>query len=259
MQRRGLIVGNWKMNGTVAFARELAGKIHTGLSASGGKPACDVVICPPFTALVPLQVMLVKSPLQLGGQNISKHDNGAHTGEICGHMLRDAGCGFVIVGHSERRANQGETSHQVASKMAAAYKRELTPIVCLGETLAERDQGRTLEVVGQQLRAIFPRLPDDGGQRQQLVLAYEPVWAIGTGRTATPEQAQEVHGFLRKELQSRMAPESAQIRILYGGSVKPDNADTLFSKEDVDGGLIGGASLNAADFLAIIDAFPKGI
>ncbi|MBF0195896.1 MAG: triose-phosphate isomerase, partial [Magnetococcales bacterium] len=221
---------------------------------------CEVVLCPPFTSLHNVSQLLIDSSVKLGGQNMSEFPAGAHTGEVCGIMLRNVGCWYVLLGHSERRADNGEDNDLVAKKSAAAFRDGLVPVVCLGETLAEREQSRTLEVIAQQLSVIFPMLPDSMLKSQQLVLAYEPVWAIGTGKIATTEQIQEVHAFIRKMLSDKMGEEFAsKIRILYGGSVKPENAENIFSLEDVDGGLIGGASLNASDFLAIIDAYPSDV
>ncbi len=258
MRRRALIVGNWKMNGLIETALELGEGIRAGLEErEGHKLIPEVVICPTFLALHPLHERLGGSSLKLGAQNMSEHDRGAHTGELCGIMLRNAGCRYVILGHSERRANNHETDDLVARKMDAAFRGGLTPIVCLGETLEEHNAGQTMEVVARQLTAIFPHLPEEEDEQQRLVLAYEPVWAIGTGHTATPEQAQEVHAHLRGVLVDRLGEKTAaRIRILYGGSVKPGNAASLFAKVDVDGGLVGGASLKEKDFLAIVDACP---
>jgi triosephosphate isomerase (TIM) len=258
MGRRALIVGNWKMNGLIETTHELVGDILSGLSQrEEHKLLCEVVVCPPFTGLYSLNQLLASSSLKLGGQNMSEFPNGAHTGEVCGIMLRNVGCWYVILGHSERRADNGEDNEQVARKTKAAFRDGLSPIVCLGETLEQREQSRTLEVIEAQLLAILPHLPESKSRSQQLVLAYEPVWAIGTGKIATPQQVQEVHGFIRKLLTERLGEDVAQkVRILYGGSVKPENAKDLFALKDVDGGLIGGASLHATDFLAIIDAYP---
>ena len=256
MRRRALIVGNWKMNGLIEITSGLASDILVGLNErEEHRMLCEVVVCPPFTGLHNLSKFLVKSSLKLGGQNMSEFPAGAHTGEISGIMLRNVGCRYVILGHSERRAHNSEDNELVGRKTAAAFRDGLSPIVCLGETLEEREQSRTLEVVEAQLSAIFPFLPDDLSKAQHLVLAYEPVWAIGTGKIATPGQVQEVHAAIRKLLSSQMGDELAEkVRILYGGSVKPENARELFALEDVDGGLIGGASLNASDFLAIVDS-----
>lgn len=258
MRRRTLIVGNWKMNGLIETAQELADGILAGMAGRADRCVqCEVVICPPATALYALNQRLGDSTLKLGGQNLSEYESGPHTGEICGIMLRNVGCWFVILGHSERRSECGEVSEQIGRKMAAAFRDGLQPIVCVGESLAERDQGRALEVVKGQIDALFPHLPQVRSKRVLLVIAYEPVWAIGTGRNATPEQIQEMHGFIRQILVGQMGEDAHKIRILYGGSVKAANAGTIFALEDVDGGLIGGASLQSADFLAIMDAVPQ--
>lgn len=256
MSRRGLVAGNWKMNGLIEAADALVGGILAGLAKRGGNVQCDVLVCPPFTAIQSVGKRIAGSAIKLGGQNMSEHTPGAHTGEITGQMLTNIGCSFVILGHSERRSMYGEDSQLVSRKMASAYRDGLTPIVCVGETLQERESGKTLDVIRDQVSAIFPNLPADTAKREQLVLAYEPVWAIGTGKTASPEQAQEVHAFIRKMLVDQLGGGVAnKVRILYGGSVKPDNAKVIFSKPDVDGGLIGGAALKPEDFLGIIDGF----
>ncbi|MBF0190618.1 MAG: triose-phosphate isomerase [Magnetococcales bacterium] len=260
MARRMLIVGNWKMNGLIETAQALTEDILSGLSARvarSGSVRCEVVLCPPATALYAVNQRVGGSLVRLGGQDLSEFESGPHTGETGGGMLRDVGCGYVIVGHSERRSGWGEDNARVARKMAAAFRAGLQPIVCVGETLEEREQGRTLEVVRAQLEALFPCLPPQSDTRQSLVVAYEPVWAIGSGRHALPEQVQEVHGFMRRILLERLGEDGHAIRIVYGGSVKAGNAGSLFALEDVDGGLIGGASLQSVDFLAIIDAVPE--
>jgi triosephosphate isomerase len=233
--RRRLVAGNWKMHGNRASNRALLEAILTGLPASKD---VDCAVCVPFPYLGETAVQLAGTQLALGAQNVSEHAQGAYTGEVSAAMLAEAGCKYVLVGHSERRQLYGETDAMVAAKFAAAAKQGLTPILCVGETLAEREAGRTDEVVARQLGAV---------KFADAVLAYEPVWAIGTGKTATPEQAQAVHRQLRK-----MVPPGT--RILYGGSVKADNAAALFAQENVDGGLIGGASLVAKDFLEILRA-----
>ncbi|MBF0613723.1 MAG: triose-phosphate isomerase [Magnetococcales bacterium] len=256
MARRMVVVGNWKMNGWVETAQELTHSIITGLKEHHHRSdPCEVVLCPPATCLYPVSRCLEGSMVRLGGQNLSEFDHGPHTGEICGTMLRNVGCWYVIVGHSERRSGCGEDNERVARKMAAAFRDGLQPIVCVGETLDERDQGRALEVVREQMEGLFPLVPHSD-QRQSLVIAYEPVWAIGTGRNASLEQIQEMHGLIRHVLCTRLGEDGERIRILYGGSVKPANAKAIFALEDVDGGLIGGASLNSSDFLAIIAAVP---
>jgi triosephosphate isomerase len=234
MGRTRLVAGNWKMHGSRETIRALLDEIVAG---TGGALA-QCAVCPPFPYLAQVAERLRGTKVAWGAQNVSEHASGAYTGEVAASMLAELGCRYVIVGHSERRQIYGESDAQVGAKYKAARAAGLTPIVCVGETLAEREAGRTEEVVGRQLNAV----PFAGG-----VVAYEPVWAIGTGRNATPEQAQAVHAFLRKRL-------PADTPILYGGSVKPQNAVAIFAMPDVDGGLIGGASLVAADFLAILRA-----
>jgi len=234
MARTRLVAGNWKMHGSRESIRALLDAITAGVDGAGAQCA----VCPPFPYLAQVAERLRGTPIACGAQNVAEHAQGAYTGEVAAAMLVEFGCRYVIVGHSERRQLYGETDAQVAAKFAAARKVGLTPILCVGETLAERDAGRTTEVVARQLGAVAFA----GG-----VLAYEPVWAIGTGRNATPEQAQEVHAFLRERL-------PRDTSILYGGSVKPQNAAAIFAMPDVDGGLIGGASLVAVDFLAILRA-----
>jgi triosephosphate isomerase len=237
MARMRLVAGNWKMHGSRAANRALLGAVlKTDVRGA------ECAVCVPFPYLGEVAEQLRGSPVAWGAQSVSEHAQGAYTGEVSAAMLVEFGCRYVIVGHSERRQLYGESDAQVAAKFVAAQKSGLTPILCVGETLAERDAGRTEEVVGRQIDAIL-KVADFGNS----VLAYEPVWAIGTGRNATPEQAQAVHGFLRRKV-------SAQTRILYGGSVKPQNAPSIFAMPDVDGGLIGGASLVAEDFLAILKA-----
>jgi triosephosphate isomerase (TIM) len=246
-----LIAGNWKMFKTVPEARALADEVKRGVS---GGP--EVVLCPPFTALAAVAEVLRGGPVMLGAQNMHAEDEGAFTGEVSPRMLRDAGCTHVILGHSERRQLFGETDEGVARKAQAAFRQGLTPIVCVGETLAERDGNRTLEVVERQTEQALRALTPD--QVAAGVLAYEPVWAIGTGRNATPEQAQEVHASIRRLVaRSHGEGAAAAVRILYGGSVKPDNASALMSQADVDGALVGGASLQAASFLKIVQ-FERG-
>jgi triosephosphate isomerase len=211
---------------------------------------CDVAVCVPFPYLSETAVALAGSDIRWGAQDCSMHEQGAYTGEVSAGMLHEFGCRYVIVGHSERRAYHGESDQLVADKAKAALARGVTPIVCVGETLAQREAGETEAVVKRQLSAVIHTLAHCAGE---MVVAYEPVWAIGTGRTATPEQAQAVHALLRAQLRAA-TPHADGMPILYGGSVKPDNAATLFSQADIDGGLIGGASLKAADFIAICRA-----
>ena len=242
MARLRLVAGNWKMHGSRAANRALLDAILKGLDRTGAECA----VCVPFPYLADMQQWLQATPIAWGGQNVSEHAKGAYTGEVSASMLVEFGCRYAIVGHSERRQVYRETDEQVAAKFAAAQGAGLTPILCVGETLEERDAGRTEAVVERQLDAVLSKLKFGAA-----VLAYEPVWAIGTGRNATPEQAQAVHAFLRRKL-------SDDTVILYGGSVKPQNAQALFAMPDVDGGLIGGASLVADDFLAIVRAARKG-
>ena len=227
------------MHGSRAFNEALLGELLREIPDSW--PG-ECTVCVPFPYLEQVSRLLAGSPIAWGAQNVSEHAQGAYTGEVSAAMLREFGCRYVIVGHSERRQLYGETDAQVAAKFAAARAAGLTPILCVGETLQEREAGRTQEVVARQLDEVLRKAPFEGA-----VLAYEPVWAIGTGRTATPQQAQEVHAFLRTRV-------PASSRILYGGSVKAQNAASLFAMPEVDGGLIGGASMVAADFIAIVKA-----
>ena len=244
-----LVAGNWKMNGSNAANAVLVDGIIAGAPAAG---QVDLLVCPPFPYLSQVGERISGSRVMLGAQNVSIHESGAYTGETAGTMLRDVGCTYAIVGHSERRALYGETSDVVAGKFQAAQAAGLTPILCVGETLEEREAGNTEAVIDEQLDAVFGAAGIPAFS--EAVIAYEPVWAIGTGMTATPEQAQDVHRHIRARLESQDAEIAAGIRILYGGSVKGDNAGGLFSNPDIDGGLIGGASLKPADFLAIADA-----
>jgi triosephosphate isomerase len=245
--RRKLVVGNWKMNGSLASNASLLAGISEGLQAAGA--ACAV--CVPSPYLAQSQALLSGSPIAWGAQDVSAHAAGAFTGEVSAPMLRDFACTYVIVGHSERRAMHAESSALVASKALAALEAGLTPIVCVGETLAEREAGQTFVVVRNQLDAVLALV---GERVSDIVVAYEPVWAIGTGKTATPEMAQEVHGRLRAQIAEQHPIACGAVKILYGGSMKPDNAVELMAQPDIDGGLIGGAALKAADFLAIIAA-----
>ncbi|HEX6319664.1 MAG TPA: triose-phosphate isomerase [Burkholderiales bacterium] len=239
MRRTRLVAGNWKMHGSRASNQALLDALLEEIGVAAG---AECAVCPPFPYLQQVSERLRGSPIAWGAQNVSEHAQGAYTGEVSAAMLREFGCRYVIVGHSERRQVYGETDAQVAAKFAAARGAGLTPILCVGETLQEREAGRTQEVVARQLDEVLKQASFDDA-----VLAYEPVWAIGTGRTATPQQAQEVHAFLRKRV-------SNATRILYGGSVKAQNAAAIFAMPDVDGGLIGGASLAATEFLAIVKA-----
>jgi triosephosphate isomerase len=247
--RRPLIAGNWKMYKTIPEAVALAREVAAGAGPEPGE--VEVLVAPPFTALHAVKQALGKSAVALGAQNMHWEGEGAFTGEVSPPMLRDAGCTHVILGHSERRQLFGETDESVARKAVAALAGALTPILCVGETLAERESGRTLEVVERQVERALRALSPD--QVAGLIIAYEPVWAIGTGRTATPEQAQELHAFIRKRVAtSHGEPAAEAARILYGGSVKPDNIGALMAEADIDGALVGGASLVAASFLKIV-------
>lgn len=247
--RTKLIAGNWKMNGSRERTRELIRAIVAGLPQN---PEYEVVICPSFVFLPDAAVALAASDVSLGAQNVCDQDQGAYTGEVAGDMLIELGCQWAIVGHSERRQLYGESDALVASRFAAAQRHGLIPILCVGERLEEREAGATESILDEQLRAVFEH---QGAQAfNSAVIAYEPVWAIGTGRTATPEQAQEAHLYIRNRVAEHDPGAAAKLRILYGGSVKPENAGTLFAQPDVDGGLIGGASLQAKDFLAICRA-----
>ena len=247
--RQPLVAGNWKMNGSLASVRELLAGIKAGID---DVKVAEVAVCPPAIYIPETRDQLGGTPIAWGGQDLSVHESGAYTGEIAGPMLRDFDCKYVIIGHSERRTYHGESDELVAQKFAAARKAGLVPIFCIGETLEERESGVTEEVVARQVDAVI----DHCGVEMlgEGVIAYEPVWAIGTGKTATPEQAQEVHAFIRGRVAGKSAEVAEGLRILYGGSMKPDNAAELLAKPDIDGGLIGGASLKAADFLAICTA-----
>jgi len=247
--RKKLVAGNWKMFGSLAENAALLDAVRAGAPAGGG---VEAAVCVPFPYLAQVQQSLSGTAVTWGAQNLSEFAKGAYTGEVSGAMLRDFGCRYAIVGHSERRTLYGEDSDLVARKARAALDTGLVPIVCVGETLAEREGGVTERVVGEQLDAAMGVLGADGVSR--CVIAYEPVWAIGTGLTATPEQAQAVHAFIRERVAKLDAKVASNLLILYGGSVKANNAATLFAMADIDGGLIGGASLVAADFLAICAA-----
>ncbi|HEX7636103.1 MAG TPA: triose-phosphate isomerase [Noviherbaspirillum sp.] len=246
--RRKLIAGNWKMNGSLAANAVLLAGIKSDL----GQPTCAVAVCVPTPYLAQCRAELIGTLVAWGGQDISVHEAGAYTGEVSGAMLADFGSRYVIVGHSERRSCHGEDSELVARKALSALKVGLTPIVCVGESLAEREAGLTNVVVGAQVEAVLAAL--DASQLGEIVIAYEPVWAIGTGKTATPQMAQDVHAMVRGRLRVKNPSAAEAVRILYGGSMKPDNAGELLAMPDIDGGLVGGASLKAADFLAIVHA-----
>lgn len=243
--RRKLAAGNWKMNGTGDSLSEIS-----ALMAAHPAPGVDLVICPPATLIARMAAMAAGHPLAIGGQDCHPADSGAHTGDIAAPQLVDAGARMVILGHSERRADHGEADSLVAAKARAARAAGLTAIVCLGETRAQRDAGETLAIVARQLAASIP----DGATSADTVIAYEPVWAIGTGLVPTLHQIAEVHAALRADLTARFGSEGEGIRLLYGGSVKPDNAAQIFALPEVDGALVGGASLKARDFSPIIAA-----
>lgn len=246
--RQTLVAGNWKMNGSLEANERLLQAVKMGASATD----THVAICPPAIYIPQVAELLANSKITWGGQNLSQESTGAFTGEISGAMLKDLGCSYVIVGHSERRALYGEDDALVAEKYAAALATDLTPILCVGELLEEREAGDTENVVGRQLDAVIEKV---GIQAIAAgVIAYEPVWAIGTGKTATGEQAQDVHAFIRQRCAEKDAAVAETVQILYGGSVKPDNAASLFAMPDIDGGLIGGASLEAGSFVAICHA-----
>lgn len=258
MTRVPVVAGNWKMHGSRAGNAVLVDGVRAAVSAAVSAGTTEVVVCPPFVYLAEIAARLAGSRIGLGAQDVcAEPGQGAYTGEVAAPMLREVGCTHVIVGHSERRALYGETDALVGRKVVTALAAGLTPIVCVGELLEERDAGRTHEVVGRQLDAVVAALEATAGGLSDLgrcVLAYEPVWAIGTGRTASPEQAQDVHAFIRGRIRSRDGTIAGSVRVLYGGSVKPGNARELFGMPDVDGGLIGGASLKAEDFVAIVAA-----
>ena len=244
---RKLIAGNWKMNGSLAANEALVRALLAGL----GQPACDVAVCPPAAYLAQVQQLLAGgAAVALGAQDVSEHEGGAYTGNVSAAMLRDFGVRYAIVGHSERRQYQGETDLQVARKVQRALATGISPIVCVGETLAEREQGLTEFIVRRQLSAVMAL---NAARLADIVVAYEPVWAIGTGRTASPEQAQAVHAVLRTQL-AAASEHADRIRLLYGGSMNAANAAQLLAQPDIDGGLVGGASLKAPDFLQIIAA-----
>ncbi len=248
--RKKIVAGNWKMNKLIGDAISLASEVKARLA---DKADVEVVLCPTFTALKSVGEVVAGTQVKLGAQNMHWEKDGAFTGEISADMLRDAGCQYVILGHSERRQFFGETDAGVNRKAKVALAANLTPIVCVGETLEQREANQTEEVVTTQVIKSLAGLDETGFRR--IVVAYEPVWAIGTGRTASPAQAQEVHALIRRVLTKICNPGAAQaIRIQYGGSMKPANAKELMSQPDIDGGLIGGAALDAASFIAIIEA-----
>jgi len=248
--RKKIIAGNWKMNNDINESQSLISGIINGL---GNDDKCDVIVCPPFTSLNDVNSLIKDTHIKLGAQNMFYEDSGAYTGEISASMLKAVGCEFVILGHSERRTIFGETDEIINKKIKKAIKSKLNVIFCIGETLSQREEGTTYEVIRHQ---IIKGLQDVTRQNlKNVIIAYEPIWAIGTGKTATPEQAQEVHSFIRNLIKENYREESAEeIIIQYGGSVKPDNSTALLSQPDIDGALIGGACLKADSFLRIIAA-----
>jgi triosephosphate isomerase len=244
--RKIMVAGNWKMNGSQSTIRDLLQGIESGLD-----DACnaDVVVFPPAPYLALVQSLAGESKIEWGGQNLNAAPKGAHTGEVSASMLQDFGCRYVLVGHSERRELYGESDQDVAERFMTALSAGLIPVLCVGETLEQREAGETKTVVSRQIDAVLELAGIEGFTTA--IIAYEPVWAIGTGLTASPEQAQEVHAFIRDKLLRLDGTIGGQLRILYGGSVNGSNAANLFAREDIDGGLVGGASLTAADFLAI--------
>ena len=247
--RTPLVAGNWKLNGSRSSIKSLVDGLLSGISEVG---QTEVAVCPPFVYLNEVNQMLADSAIAMGSQDICAEDSGAFTGEVSGPMLSEMGAVFAIIGHSERRSIYGESDELVARKFAAAQRHGLKPILCVGETLEEREKGVTEDVVARQIDAVINLMGVDA--LENAVIAYEPVWAIGTGMTATPEQAQDVHAFIRNRIAEKSGNVAEKIQILYGGSVKGANAAELFAKPDTDGGLIGGASLDADEFLTICKA-----
>ena len=247
-----LIAGNWKMNGNTIMVAELVDGIIKDLDASS---SCNLLLCPPFPYISLVSQQIINSPISLGAQNLSHQLSGPFTGEVSAEMLKDVGCQYVIVGHSERRVMMGETNEIIAKKFITAVKNNLIPILCIGESMDERKQGLTASVISNQLNAILNKI--DSSDLSSAVIAYEPIWAIGTGMTATPDEAQEVHAHIRAEINKSSKKVAENIQILYGGSVNGSNANSLFSMPDIDGGLIGGASLTSLEFLSIVKATNK--
>ncbi len=243
--RQSLIMGNWKMNGSRQDGQQLAKALAEGL----GAVSQEVAVCVPFVYLSDIRSVLASSPIALGAQNVADQTSGAYTGEVSAAMLADCGCKYALVGHSERRTYYGDTNQSVANRFVQAQKQNVIPVLCVGETLEEREQGRTFQVVDEQLDAVIDAAGIEAFAKA--VIAYEPVWAIGTGKTASDEQAQEVHQYIRQQIAKRNQAIADKVQILYGGSVKPDNAKGLFAMPDIDGGLVGGASLDAKGFLHI--------
>ena len=253
-QRRPLIVGNWKMNGSLAVNALLLTELSSGVQ-NMGSANCGIAVCTPFPYLAQVQTTLHASSIAWGAQDVSSQVSGAYTGEVSAFMLNDFSCSFAIVGHSERRQYHAESDELVGQKTLRLLEAGITPIICVGETLQERNDNLTEATVARQLNSVLCVI--DQSALANIVIAYEPVWAIGTGVTATPEMAQQVHAFLRSQLTRVNADAAEQVQLLYGGSMKPDNAAALLSMKDIDGGLIGGASLKSVDFLGIITAANK--
>ncbi len=246
--RQSLVMGNWKMNGSRSEGLALANAIAAGLK-DGDQ---GIAVCVPYVYLSDVQGAIESTPLALGGQNVADQTSGAYTGEISASMLKECGCTYALVGHSERRSYYGDTNESVATRFCQAQKEGVIPVLCIGETLEERESDTTFAVIDKQLNAVIDMAGIDALANS--VIAYEPVWAIGTGKTASDEQAQEVHKYIREQIAAKSQTVADKIQILYGGSVKPDNAKAIFAMPDIDGGLIGGASLDAASFLAIYQA-----
>lgn len=250
--RKNIVAGNWKMNTTLPEGVKLAEEVNNALKTV--EPKCDVIICVPFTHLFPINNIIDTKKLGLGAENCADHRSGAYTGEVSAPMVASTGAQYVILGHSERRQYYGETAETLKEKVRLALDNNLTPIFCIGEVLEQRENGTYFDVVKAQIEDVLFNLSAEDFSK--LILAYEPVWAIGTGKTATDDQAQEIHAFIRKTIEDKYGKEVAEnTSILYGGSCKPSNAKALFAKPDVDGGLIGGASLDAESFMGIVTAF----
>ncbi|MGE4313623.1 MAG: triose-phosphate isomerase [Pseudobdellovibrionaceae bacterium] len=249
--RNFLVAGNWKMNGNLERCRELGSRINDELTgdAHSTLAVCEYLVCPPSPYLLPVKAALEGSLVRVGAQDCSAEDEGAHTGDLAVSMLEDIGCRYVILGHSERRADHHEADAEVAAKAAKALAQNIRPVICIGEVLAEREAGKAESVTGGQLHGSLPEGYD--GDISEIVIAYEPVWAIGTGKVASPDDVAAMHDFLRAELVKRYGDKGNSVRLLYGGSVKPENAKELAALDNVDGFLIGGASLKAESFIAI--------
>ncbi len=246
--RQSIVMGNWKMNGSRSEGIELANAIIAGLN-DGDK---GIAVCVPSVYLSDIEAVVKNTPLALGGQNVADHESGAYTGETSAFMLKECGCTYALVGHSERRTYYGDTNESVAARFCQAQKEGIIPVLCIGETLEERESNTTFAVIDEQLNAVINMAGIDALANS--VIAYEPVWAIGTGKTASDEQAQEVHKYIRQQIAAKSQAIADNVQIVYGGSVKPGNAKAIFAMPDIDGGLIGGASLDAASFLAIYKA-----